>query len=83
MDCLRDFATSLGVSNIYLATDNVTLFTEGPNQYPQYGWFGLKRVMREYKDDVWAKDDPHHHEKSRQQDVAVIMVRMYMSIYYA
>jgi hypothetical protein len=39
---------ALGINNIYLATDNVTLRDIAPNYYPEYKWYHLPRKLRLY-----------------------------------
>jgi hypothetical protein len=71
---VRQIAHPLGVSRIYLATDNVKLFTTAPSAFEQeFEWFAQKRSLKAYKEGVTA--DPHHNEKSKAQDVANMLVR--------
>ena len=75
VDCVRQIARPLGVARIYLATDNVKLFTAAPSAFEQeFEWFAQIRSLKAYKDGV---ADPHHNEKSKAQDVANMLVRMY------
>ena len=72
--CVKTFAAALGASNIFLATDNVTLFTAAPREFPEYGWYAQRRALRKYEKD---QADSHHHERSKQQEVANMLVRTY------
>ena len=39
-----DMARSQGLTNVFLATDNVTLVDIAPRDYPEYNWFMQQRV---------------------------------------
>ena len=43
--CVESMAQRAGIYDLYLATDNVTLFDIGVRQYPQYGWYHQQRPL--------------------------------------
>jgi hypothetical protein len=71
MICAEQFAMKLGVRNIYLATDNVTLFELAPQQYPQYGWMAQQRRLKTFDGHSFVG---YFNEKSVHQDVANMLV---------
>jgi hypothetical protein len=71
--CARDFAASLGVTSIYLASDNASMFTLGPLKYPQLGWYGQRRSIRDYVGHV-PSFEGYHSEKSMEQEMANMLV---------
>ena len=77
VDCLRSFADELGVMNVFLATDNITLFQQAPLEYREYSWYAQRRsVARKDSFDAGSTSTsaPVVFEKSKQQEVANIMV---------
>jgi hypothetical protein len=71
MQCAGYLASRMGVRNLYLATDNVTLFSLAPELYPQYGWMAQQRTLQVFTGQSFKG---YFNEKSVHQDVANIMV---------
>jgi hypothetical protein len=67
--CAKDLADHMGLKNIYLATDDNLLFSEAPAKYPQYGWFGQYRVLKNFT----GRSFGYHNERSMQQEIANIL----------
>ena len=70
IDCAKDLAESMGVKNIYLATDDNKLFSEAPQKYPQYGWYGQYRALKNFTGGSFG----YHNERSMQQEIANLLV---------
>lgn len=74
--CAKDLAEHLGVKNIFLATDDNKLFTEAPAKYPQYGWFGQYRTLKNFTGGSFG----YHNEHSMQQEIANMLAdQIFMS----
>jgi hypothetical protein len=44
VDCLRNISQHLGISNIYLSTNNATVVTMAPRLFPEYTWYAKKNI---------------------------------------
>jgi len=69
MACAQDLAEHMGLKNIYLATDDNLLFTQAPAKYPQFGWFGQYRVLKNFTGGSFG----YHNERSMQQEIANLL----------
>jgi len=69
MACAAPLAEHVGVKSIYLATDDNKLFTEAPLKYPQYGWFGQFRALKNFTGGSFG----YHNERSMQQEIANLL----------
>ena len=72
MTCLSDLVESSGSDTIFLATDNITLFDQAANWYPQYRWFYQRRPLLDYSP-LRGFDNVHNSPKSVQEDLADIL----------
>ena len=73
VSCANEFARSLGATNLFLATDNVTMFTLAPQKYPQFGWYAQRRALKKWDGPV-PSFEGYWNEKSRSQEVANMLV---------
>ena len=67
--CAQDLADHMGLKNIYLATDDNKLFTEAPAKFPQFGWFGQYRELKNFTGGSFG----YHSERSMQQEIANLL----------
>ena len=63
----KNLSVQMGITTLYLATDNVTLIDLAPKIYPEYKWFMLKRKIP-----VYTGKDNHVHESSSQIELGNI-----------
>ena len=49
IDCIKGWNLQLSINQIFLATDNSTLFDNADIWFPQYKWFHQKRILHPYK----------------------------------
>ena len=49
VDCIKGWNVQLGINQIFLATDNSTLFDNADIWFPQYRWFHQNRILHPYK----------------------------------
>jgi hypothetical protein len=70
--CAKKLTKPLGVPTLFLATDNVSLFTSVPKTYPEFNWYGQKRPLKVFIQGV--TNDAHHSAKSKAQDLANMLV---------
>ena len=71
MKCLESIALGAGTFNIYLATDNATLFDDGVRLYPQYKWYYQKRPLLLF--DGTNPAGTRKNAKSPQEDLADLL----------
>jgi hypothetical protein len=79
VSCANEFARSIGATNLFLATDNVTMFTLAPQKYPQYGWYAQRRALKKWDGPV-PSFAGYWNEKSRSQEVANMLVGVSQSL---
>ena len=49
VDCIKGWNSQLSINQVFLATDNSTLFDNADIWFPQYRWFHQKRSLFPYK----------------------------------
>lgn len=71
VDCARDLAQAMGLRHIFLATDNVTLFSLAPTRFPEFTWSAQRRTLLVFNG---MNFESAHNEKSSQQEIVNILV---------
>jgi hypothetical protein len=72
VSCAGRLASQLGISNMFLATDNNTLFQLAVKRYPQFKWYAQKRALKDFS----GANFDHKSEKSARKEVANLLVRV-------
>ena len=71
--CAKSLVASLGVQNIYLATDNAEVLSTVYQEFPQFWWFGQQRQLKPFS----GQTHDFRSESSAQQELANLLVRIY------
>ena len=70
MSCASKLTSELSLPNIFLASDNNTLFDIVARKYPQFNWYAQKRVIKAYDGNMYQ----HMNEKSHNKEIANLLV---------
>jgi hypothetical protein len=70
MSCASKLTSEMSLPNIFLASDNNTLFDIVARKYPQFNWFAQKRVIKAYDGNMYQ----HMNEKSHNKEIANLLV---------
>lgn len=73
VSCAKTLAEPMGLTNIYIATDDNKVFTTAHTQFPEFSWFAQQRALKDF---TGSSFEGYHSEKSAQAEVANIMVRL-------
>ena len=70
----HNLTRGLALRDVFLATDNASLFHIAPTEYPEYRWFAQQRPITAYEQQA-ARGSLHHlHESEPQREIANLLV---------
>jgi len=70
VECAKSLALQMGLSNIFLATDDNTLFSQAPRDYIQFRWFTQQRNLLNF---TGASFITYHSDESKEQEIANLL----------
>lgn len=70
----HNITRGLGLYDVFLATDNASLYRIAPLEFPEYRWFAQQRPITAYEQQAARGSQHHLHEAEPQKEIANLLV---------